>query len=191
MLQKKSSASQYQNIPSTGFSSYGEKTTVEQVWVKNRISAFFSLSLFSIMQLIKGGEALGKGKELVEGKFFAILSKLFTFAMDTQQVEISNMQGGDYGTPSIELTRDEVKDLKLFLESRMANCEKERDERVKRTTYKSVPGVTAEELSTEVDKFNADTYISQKMLLIELREWLLGEETEEPVTPEPSYAMAH
>lgn len=57
----------------------------------------------------------------------------------------------------IEITRAEVEQLVSYLKERLNHCEKERDE-------KSI-------------KFNADTYIAQKMLLLELKDWLSGEIT--------------
>lgn len=62
-------------------------------------------------------------------------------------------------TPEISLTRAELIFLKNALELRMAHCEKERDERN--------------------EKFNADTYIGQKLLLLDIREILLGEIVQE------------
>lgn len=76
----------------------------------------------------------------------ALIAKLGLFGMDCNES----------GDVALELCRDDVRCLKQCLENRMAHCEKQRDERD--------------------DQFNADTYIMQKMLLLELREWLLGEE---------------
>lgn len=56
----------------------------------------------------------------------------------------------------IRLSREQVLTLRKFLETRITHCEKERDERS--------------------DKFSPDTYIMMKHLLLDLREWLLGEE---------------
>ena len=55
----------------------------------------------------------------------------------------------------LELSRDELQMLIKFLLARMKHCEKERDERS--------------------EKFSPDTYIAQKLLLIELKEIMLGE----------------
>lgn len=56
---------------------------------------------------------------------------------------------------TLELERTEVITFKLWLELRMRHCEEERDARN--------------------PKFNPDTYIGQKLLLLDLRELLLGE----------------
>lgn len=53
----------------------------------------------------------------------------------------------------ITLTRAEVIELRDVLQVRMAHCEHERDARS--------------------DKFNPDTYIGQKFLLLDIREWLM------------------
>jgi hypothetical protein len=60
---------------------------------------------------------------------------------------------------AITLLRSEVKDIYNALKARMAHCEKERDDRSK--------------------NFNPDTYIAQKLLLLDLKEYLLGEMMEE------------
>jgi len=64
-----------------------------------------------------------------------------------------------YTLNQLEITREELVFLKIALELRMAHCEKERDERS--------------------EKFNADTYIGQKLLLLDIREILIGEVIEE------------
>ena len=56
---------------------------------------------------------------------------------------------------NIFFTRDEVTMIKVWLETRMGHCEVERD--------------------TRSPKFNADTYIGQKLMLLELKQILMGE----------------
>lgn len=183
MLQKKSTSANYTNIPQTGFSSNDEQTSVQQVWVKNKISGFFQLSLFSIFQLIAGAKLYTANKDKVEGSIVSLLATLFGYALENQPA--GGSQSHEESPMSvIQLTRDEVKTLKLFLETRMANCERERDERIMRTH-----GSTRVQLEENTQPaFNADSYIAQKMLLIELREWLLGEECEAPNPSDESSA---
>lgn len=58
----------------------------------------------------------------------------------------------------------ELRMLKVMLELRMSHCEKERDER--KTV--SING-------TEIPIFNADSYIAMKILLLDIKELLLGD----------------
>jgi len=59
----------------------------------------------------------------------------------------------------VYLKRDEVKMLEVWLKRRMAHCEMERD--------------------NKSPKFNPDTYISMKILLLEIKEFLMGEINED------------
>lgn len=67
---------------------------------------------------------------------------------------------------NINVDRKDLQNLRTWLELRMAHCEKEREERI------VIPGTTQQ-------KFNPDTYIGQKLLLLDLRELLMGEIIEE------------
>ena len=62
---------------------------------------------------------------------------------------------------TLTVTRGEVKTMRSWLETRMSHCEMERENRT--TTKNGHP------------KFNPDTYIGQKLLLLDLRELLLGD----------------
>lgn len=66
-------------------------------------------------------------------------------------------------TAEFEFDYEELKTLRSWLEIRMRHCEIERDNR---TVWPHNP---------EALKFNPDTYIGQKLLLLDLRELLLGE----------------
>jgi hypothetical protein len=144
----------YINIPATGFTSTNEVKKSEYIRVANKVSATLTLSHFSIMQLIQGARLYSSTKEQVPGKEVSTMCRLFD----------AMLQGGE--AISIDVTRTEVRTLKKFLETRMSHCEAERDNR----TTKVLPN------GKVIETFNADTYIGQKMLLIDLREWLLGEE---------------
>jgi hypothetical protein len=147
----------YINIPATGFTSTNVQTKSEYIRVANKVSATLILSHFSIMQLIQGARLYSSTKEQVPGKEVSMMCKLFD----------AMLQGGE--SISIDTTRSEVKTMKMFLETRMSHCEAERDNR----TTKTLPN------GKSIEVFNTDTYIGQKILLIELREWLLGEEVSE------------
>jgi hypothetical protein len=147
----KNNTNTFENIPSTGFTSTNVETKSEYVRVENNVSDDIKLSTFSILQLIEGANASAKDKRTVDAVDVQVMSKLFTYAVST------GFNGAHQDT-TIHVTRNEVKIMKKFIEARMSHCEQERDNRN--------------------DKFNPDTYIGQKLLLIELREWLLGSYTE-------------
>lgn len=80
-----------------------------------------------------------------------IWGKAMEHVSGTDLVLLSKIAIGEIG----ELTRNEMNMLRQWLEARIAHCEAERDQRSER--------------------FNPDTYIMMKMLLLDIREWLLGE----------------
>jgi hypothetical protein len=155
---------QYTNIPSTGYSSTNIEETKQRRWFSFREKATFTFSLFSIMQFVAGVELYVKDMTTVRKEVVALMSKLFKYGLENQvQTQTSDHEG-----LPIEFSRDEVKLLVTFLLSRMAHCEKERDLRMMKQVNED----------TEISCFNSDTYIGQKLLLLELKEWLLGEEVE-------------
>lgn len=76
------------------------------------------------------------------------------------------------GDHYMELTHAEVRELYHMLLVRMQHCEQERDTKALRPTGEP--------------KFNPDTYIAQKLLLLEIKEWLIGEITVEKPDVEES-----
>jgi hypothetical protein len=149
----------FQNIPETGFSSNDEKTSVIKGYIKQRQSGYLTLSMFSVIQLIAGARESVKGKSIVNSNIVEVMSKLFELGISNSAIPT-------------EFTRDEVKILKQFIEGRMSHCEQERDSRATKNIGPDSQLIN----DVIIEKFNPDTYIGQKMLLIELREWLLGEE---------------
>lgn len=151
---------EYKNIPQTGFSSLSPEFKTEMVYVSMRSRDTITLSLFSVWQIISGLNnmveviAITGAKHLGDKsiQIMQVAGKLFRAAMDHKT---GASQVG------IEVTRDDVKQMVELLNIRMMHCEKERD--------------------NGSERFNPDTYIGQKLLLIELREWLLLEAVEVPV----------
>lgn len=142
--QKQTNMNKYQNIPDTGFTTSDNVSKQEYASVVMNQSGFFTLSLFSIVQIIFGVKVIANGKftaRIAAG----LVAKLFEYSLQLN---------GDDKT-KVELTREEVRTCVQLLDARMNHCQQERDEKK--------------------DSFNPDTYIAQKLLLIEMKEWLLCE----------------
>jgi hypothetical protein len=151
------------NIPDTGFSSTQETVEENRVTVKQKTNAVFTFSLFSLLQFREGLDIFLYDLKSTPGNAGAIL-EIYTVLMrkfkDLSSAVEEHRESGL--TCSITLDRSKVRLLKNFLEHRMSHCEKQREER-------------ALDRKSGRELFNPDTYIGQKILLIELREWLLGE----------------
>ena len=113
-----------------------------------------TITTFAALQLINGSILISEQEEDVTSRNptrtvksqFKMLAKLSAFILP--QLGITAIEH------TIKVDRNDLITLKSFLEARMLHCEKERDARSER--------------------FNADTYISMKLLLIDIRELLLG-----------------
>lgn len=160
---------QTSNIPATGFATIDTQNEQARKLVAFNLLARFSFSYFSARQLILGAglnnvAMLNKAQQVV-------LSHLAVYAMSIEGEQVEPLQ----------LYRGDVQILRLWLESRMAHCEEERDARV---TVRDGAGVhvvgkldfnsQAIEPATDL-KFNPDTYIAMKFLLLDIREWLAGD----------------
>lgn len=143
----------------TGFSSTNSQKNVARVLMSFITSDIITLSDFSINQLIQGVSEY-KPNIMIESEVVILLSKLYNETL------------GNPTLIQIPVTRKEVQLLRQWLEQRMLHCEKEREAENNNTNM------------TEYDKhFNPDSYITMKLLLIELHEWLLGEEVQEVSIP--------
>jgi len=139
--------------------------TVEPVlaMIDVRRAGTIQLNAFSIHQLIMGAlhwdeiyevyKASGKKlmnldavKSLI-GENQLLLMKLYEW-----QRTLLGKEYTDATVVDITLTRDEVETLKLFIDARMLHCEGEKE--------------------MNNPAFNADTYIHQKLLYVELVQWL-------------------
>lgn len=135
-----------------------EKTTdVQRVELKVFDKGIITLNGFAIMQFLEGAKVITN----------AYIHKTFTafevnLILRLSEGLLSNLQNAE--DCKIEVTYKDLQSLRTWLEARMSHCEKERDSRTMITCN-----------GEQVEKFNADTYIGQKLLLLDLRELLLGE----------------
>lgn len=150
----------YNNIPASKFNSLQPEFTTEMLMVSFRTRDRIVLSAFAIFQILAGLKHLEKNHEWSSDPFdvLKLAGLLYSSAMAPRR------QGEEC---ELEVTRADVKTMIEMLNLRMAHCERERD--------------------NESPNFNADTYIGQKLLLIELREWMLLEQ----VTVPTERALAH
>ena len=153
------------NIPATGFAANETQTINERKYVTFNMSALFTLSLFSIRQLLFG-EHLLNGFSTGNESQDTLFKKLALYSLDTAERKFEEL-------PRLQLDRQEVKWLRIWLEARMKHCEQERDED-ERLRKEWVNSNESHNTKPTV-RFNPDTYIAQKFLLLDLREWLAGE----------------
>lgn len=143
-------------IPETGFASLNPQKDAAMIMMSFILADTLSLSSFSVIQLIKGVQEIAP-KTMIQSEIAILMSKLFTSAVESNDDQCK-----------VDISREDVVLLRKWLENRMRHCEAERDEENKQIN---------KGLRTDSDrKFNPDSYIGMKLLLIELREWLLGEE---------------
>lgn len=157
-------------LPETGFASLKPKKDAALIMMSFIVSDIITLSKFSIMQLIAGVAEFTSGT-MIQAEIAIMLSKLFNAVMDDTNIGIGH-------NIEFNVTRNDVVMLRQWLEQRMRHCELEREQ--ENQTY--TEWINTNSNSIHMDKeqpirnFNPDTYIGMKLLLIELREWLLGEE---------------
>jgi hypothetical protein len=138
----------FQRIPENTFSVMNTQTTEYHAIVSQPISGTFRLTQFAYWQVIAGGKCfLHFSDELKAHSMENIINVLSTLSLEVMTA------GDDVHVHEIELLRGEVEIMRGLLEARMRHCEHERDQMS--------------------NKFNPDTYISQKLLLLDIREWLI------------------
>lgn len=149
------------NIPATGWSVRANYATDERRQVQFNMEAEFTLSHFAVRQLLFGEIMLNGMENNTNNSLF---KKLAVYGLDAALCPTKE------NLPIIGLERAEVKQLRRWLEARMAHCEEERD---------SESGAEKHSHANSIDepskKFNPDTYIAQKFLLLDIREWLAGD----------------
>lgn len=125
--------------------------------VRLLVNATIRFNGFAIAQFIEGADLI-----LTSSKCFnaVILAKLIIKLMRSLNAEMV-------------FSYEELCILRSWLEARMHHCEKERDELIPSPMTR--PQREKSEYVHTALKFNADTYIGQKFLLLDLRELLLGE----------------
>lgn len=164
------------NIPATGFAAIDVVHSKKHVLAEFNESARFTLSHFSLLQLLHGHPLTAQDRRMETLLAGEVLRKIAFYALEGEK---------DGEIKTVELHRKEVQLLRNWLEARMKHCEEERDSRA---TIHDGPGVKvvghidlenpslgAQPVSDAVLKFNPDTYIAQKYLLLDIREWLLGD----------------
>lgn len=137
-----------QNIPATGYSYSNEHGLHERKMVSILTEANFTFSAFAVKQLIQGFD------QHLEKAF----DRDYSHAVVKTQADLATklaIYGLSDNATTISLKRAEISVLRIWLETRMKHCEEQRDIRD--------------------NAFNADTYIAQKFLLLDLREFLAGE----------------
>ena len=143
------------NVPSNSLVVSNKETVLIRANVKMFQSGIIFLNGFAIVQFLEGFSLLVQNYSVISvlkehTNLSLKLSKGIAAAIQLEKAEY-------------EFTYSEVKILKEWLEARMRHCEQERDKRV---TWPH---------DRDALKFNPDTYIGQKLLLLDLRELLLGE----------------
>lgn len=146
------------NIPATGFTVRSNNTIEDRRLVSFNKSATFTFNNFALLQILHGRILLDKSYGMSVDT--ALAAKLGIYAIESATNDVH-----------IELNRKEMQSLRLWLEARMAHCEKERDMESGAEKYSHDNDLAVE----AVTKFNPDTYIAQKFLLLDLREWLAGD----------------
>ena len=139
--------------------------SVEQHSVALNMSGVFELDAFALGQFIKGSRLwLDDQWSLKDAKTVDIHTVML---MSTLHDRLITMQLDENVTKTeLKMDRADILLLKEFLELRMKHCEIERDNRV--------------------EAFNPDSYISMKILLIDIREWLLGDIVDEMIAEDPT-----
>lgn len=122
-------------------------TITEKVTVERNTEGKLTLSQFAVKQLLLGAQLLFNNNTGYSKE---------TLTKDQIRLVFRLTELSVYSEEIIEkVFRDfEVQILREFLEARMAHCEKEKEE--------------------NNVLFNADTYVSMKLMLIDIREWQLG-----------------
>lgn len=140
----------YQNVPGPGIEAIDAKNIKHHAII--RLITIFNINInaFALLMFIKGFSL--KIFALQSDRLNASYMKLYDKLV---QSLINLMSHPENNSIPMVFNREELQMLIGVLKLRMSHCEKERDERN--------------------EAFNPDTYIGMKLLLIELKELLLGE----------------
>ena len=135
------------NIPSTNFKANDTVSKATKAIIQQNVSSILDLSRFSITQLIYGAK-----NEILQNEGSVERNAVLLYMILNEKFFESAM---DTDILILEVERNQVIIMRKWIEARLAHCEKERDDRNPR--------------------FNPDTYIHLKMLLLDIREWLSGD----------------
>jgi len=148
------SISELKNIPTNALVVVGSSFDIKSCKIKQFTNGIIALTGFAICQFLEGAELIAnKPSGCFRSETLLIL-------------RLAKSMGTLNHVPAVEITVDyrDLTHLRSWLEARMQHCEQERDAR---TLSPSGDGTHL--------KFNADTYIGMKLLLLDLRELMLGE----------------
>ncbi len=168
------------NIKKTGWSSKTIDTTTERVLLKLNQFANITLSPFAIRQIMSGAHLLLQQRGVKAALKYDethLLSRLAIhiayYAEDNESDRKVNV--ADLLTrTTFGITRNEMFIMREWLETRMTHCEEELENRVMIGEVVEKGNVTKGAL-----KFNKETYVTMKLLLLDIREWLLGTAVED------------
>jgi len=140
------------NIPTNSLILLDKTTDSNYRMIRQVKTATLQLTGFAISQFLEGAELEANSNLFVPNnsqfKLVLKLSKSISMLQAEQAVKI-------------DVNYKELTHLRKWLEVRMSHCEQERNARTKNDRGFEV--------------FNSDTYIGQKLLLLDLRELMLGE----------------
>lgn len=142
------------NIPRNSLIVVDKSTDNMSVRVRRFRSGIIALTGFAVAQFLEGAELFAKKVKSVYSEDVQLMLRLSKITPGFQH----------YQSVQLPVNFRELQMLREWLELRMAHCEKERDER---TLSPFGDGTNP--------KFNPDTYIGQKLLLLDLRELMIGE----------------
>ena len=134
------------NIPANSLQVLSSNKKEERVTMSFFFDGEIKLSGFAMMQFLHGAKL-----ELESAEKEPTRNELTLWF----KLSVNLLPIGKPSEVSLAVDRQDLFILRKWLEVRMLHCEMERD--------------------TRSDKFNPDTYIGQKLLLLDLRELLLGE----------------
>ena len=148
------SANELKTVPCNSLIVVDKKCDNTTVRVRRFREGIIALTGFAIAQFLEGAELLAQSKHGCSRKDTLLILRLAKGIGVLQH------------NPSVSISVDylDLVHLREWLELRMAHCEVERDQRT-----------VIHVADKEFPKFNADTYIGQKLLLLDLRELMLGE----------------
>lgn len=147
---------QMAHVPADSLTVIDSKKSKKNVNILSFQEGIIKLSGFAIVQFLEGAELLNNDPDKAIDSY-STRKEINLILSLTKKAIIRH-------DPFVEIHVDygDLKILRSWLEVRMAHCEKERDERT------LIPG-------TDAPKFNPDTYIGQKLLLMDIRELMIGE----------------
>ncbi|MHA2180099.1 MAG: hypothetical protein ACXAAH_01610 [Promethearchaeota archaeon] len=178
-------ANDFKNIHVCKIASTDNETGKKIMPVLFNVSGKFEFDLRAIHLFFLGAQVIVESGKMLAQSAMRLYIKLHNFQLITPprfltgDADDSEIRGfkEDGGETSVELNRDEVNTLMEWIDARMQHCEKERDERA------THPCGTA--------KFNSDTYITMKLLLIDLKQWLSLQAVDDLSLAETGESMKH